>query len=98
MPNKNSESGEMSRVLRFTAMMTPAWVVPPGLPARQEPRIFGESSRFVSSQNLVCAAAAEAKPPVFSMPSRFSVRTGDPLALPLIRQLQVGQFYFGNAG
>ena len=28
VPNKNSERGEKSRVLRFTAMMSPAWVVP----------------------------------------------------------------------
>ena len=35
VPNKNSESGEKSRVLRFTAMMPPAWVFPQGLPASQ---------------------------------------------------------------
>ena len=33
VPSKNSESGEKSRVLRFTAMMSPAWVVPQDLPA-----------------------------------------------------------------
>jgi hypothetical protein len=60
VPNKNSESGEKSRVLRFTALMSPAWVVPQDLLASQKRSAnlwsIEPTGRFL--KNLVFAAAA----------------------------------------